>query len=291
LPQVGSRAHSGSRDPPIVGPLRPTRPDPVSIVSDDALVRVGVSACFMHPEDRPVFKGKRLVYLEESMVHWVASAGAIPWMVPTLPEDGSITADDLAAGLDGLLLHGGSDVCPRTYGEEPLRPEWEGDAFRDRYEIELLQAFLAAGKPILGICRGIQVLNVALGGTLWQDLPTQVDGPIRHRDHESYDLNFHPVDIRPGTALGSLYGATGEASVRVTVNSVHHQAIRDLADGLVVEATSPEDGLVEAVRLDDPGQWVLGVQWHPEFNRPTDHEVLDRRPLMALFLQACHRSR
>lgn len=251
-------------------------------------IRVGVSACFFHAEDRPVFKGKTLLYLEQSMVHWVASAGAVPWMVPTLPESGPLGVADLVGQLDGLLLHGGADVCPRTYGQEPLRPEWEGDEVRDRYEIALVEAFLAAGKPVLGICRGVQLLNVAMGGTLWQDLPSQLGGEVVHRDHEPYDRNRHDVELQPGTALGALYGvpATGDAR-RVTISSVHHQAVRDVGHDLVVEAVSADDGLVEALRLDRPGAWALGVQWHPEFTDPSDQTVLDRRPLMDAFLAAC----
>jgi putative glutamine amidotransferase len=252
-------------------------------------LRIGVSACFFHPEDRPVFKGKRLAYAEESMLHWVASAGAVPLLVPTLPAGAPLGVEHLVDALDGLLLHGGADVCPRTYGQEPLRPEWEGDAFRDAYELALVHAFTSVAKPVLGICRGIQLLNVACGGTLWQDLPTQVEGSARHRHQETYDRNLHQVDLLPGTSIGELYGLDGERR-RVTVNSVHHQAVRDLGDGLVVEAVSADDGIVEAVRLDDPDRWVRAVQWHPEFSDPTDSsgpELLDRRPLMAAFLDAC----
>lgn len=254
-------------------------------------LRIGVSACFFHPEDRPVFKHKRLLYVEESMVHWVASAGALPVMVPTLPAGGPLTVADLVADLDGLLLHGGADVCPRTYGQEPVRAEWEGDAVRDRYEIALVEACLAADTPILGICRGLQLLNVALGGTLWQDLPTQIDTPTVHRDQQTYDRNVHEVAILPGTVLGAAYGlgrpGVDDEAPLVEVSSVHHQAIREPADDLVVEAVSPTDGVIEAVRLDRSDRWVLGVQWHPEFSDPDlTPDLLDRRPLMTAFLDA-----
>jgi putative glutamine amidotransferase len=143
---------------------------------------------------------------------------------------------------------------------------------------------------VLGICRGIQLLNVARGGTLWQDLPSQLDGPTRHRHHETYDRNLHEVDLLPGTWIGDLYEVGAEPE-RVTVNSVHHQAVRELGDGLVVEAVSAHDGIVEAVRLDDPDRWVRGVQWHPEFSDPADPGLLDRRPLMGAFLDACRARR
>jgi putative glutamine amidotransferase len=254
-------------------------------------LRVGVSACFFHPEDRPVFKGKTLLYAEQSMLHWVASAGALPWIVPTLPTAGPVGPAELVADLDGLLLHGGADLCPRTYGEEPLRPEWEGDQIRDRYELALVEAFTAARKPVLGICRGIQLINVAFGGTLWQDLPSQRGGDVDHRVYETYDGNRHEVDLLTGGGLARLYGEGDDGTRRAMVSSVHHQAIRDVAPGLVVEAVSPVDEVVEAVRLDAADRWVLGVQWHPEFTDPSDTEVLDRRPLMSSFLDACRSSR
>ena len=247
--------------------------------------RIGISSCFFHPDPhRPIFTGKTLLYVEQSMVHWVAAGGALPYPVPTLPDrrQGPIT-DDLVADLDGLLLHGGSDVCPRTYGEEPLRPEWEGDEVRDRYEIELLLRFREAGKPVLGICRGSQVINVALGGTLHQDIASQVATERAHRDADLYDRNRHDVDIVAGSGLAALHpGVT-----RATVNSIHHQAVKDVGEGLVVEAVSSDDGVVEAVRLsgEDPTDYVVGVQWHPEFFDPADDGLLDTDPLRREFLE------
>ena len=272
--------------------------------------RIGVSACFFHPDPtRPVFKGKTLLYAEESMLDLFARSGALTYLLPRrstseLPASDPVdldpvgpTVEDYVADLDGLVLEGGSDVCPRTYGQEPLRPEWEGDEPRDRYEIDLIRAFLAAGKPVLGICRGIQILNVALGGTLYQDLATQIpDMPAdRHRDWERYDSVSHEVKVEPGSRLADLY----DGAARLRVNSVHHQAIRDLADGLVVEARSSSDGLIEAVRGRGPG-YVAGVQWHPEFVpvEPVDPgelaglgELAPARPLVDDFVAAADASR
>ena len=249
--------------------------------------RIGISACFFHPDpDRNLFKGKTLLYLEQSMAHWVQSGGAITYLVPTVRPGASLGTDDVVADLDGLLLHGGSDVCPRTYGEEPLRPEWEGDEIRDRYEIELVRAFHAAGKPVLGICRGHQVLNVAFGGTLYQDLVTQGVTERVHRDADAYDRNLHEVRVGPGTAFAALY----PGAETVLVNSVHHQGIRDVAADLVVEATSADDGVVEVVRHRDTlagGPYLVGVQWHPEFFEGVDDgSMLDNDPLLAEFLRA-----
>jgi putative glutamine amidotransferase len=257
----------------------------------------------MHPDDeRLIFKGKTLLYLEQSMAHWVQSGGALTYLVPTLAPGGPVTVADQVADLDGLLLHGGADVCPRSYGEEPLRPEWEGDEIRDRYEIALVRAFHGTGKPILGICRGAQILNVAFGGTLYQDITTQADEVARrfdadptsrgtdpdvrvHRSQERYDRNLHEVDLEDGSALAKLNRGAGT----VLVNSVHHQAVKDVGEGLVVEARSTDDGIVEALRLDDPlDRYVVAVQWHPEFFAGVDDGTMfDNAPMLAEFLTRC----
>jgi len=252
--------------------------------------RIGISACFFHADpQRPVFTGKTLQYVEQSIVHWVQSAGALALVIPS-PDGptrrGDVTLADYAALLDGLVLEGGSDMWPGSYGETPLRPEWTGDRVRDEYETALLRAFIEAGKPVLGVCRGLQVLNVAFGGTLYQDIGTQRPGARSHREAGLYDQNFHTIDLVAGTRLSSLYpGAT-----RVTVNSVHHQGIKDLAHGFVVEAVSSDDGVIEAVRWTGPS-YVAAVQWHPEFHDWTRGDLLAGDPLLADFLQATRNSR
>ncbi|MEZ5143230.1 MAG: gamma-glutamyl-gamma-aminobutyrate hydrolase family protein [Acidimicrobiales bacterium] len=247
--------------------------------------RIGISACRFPPDpDRPVFKGKTLLYLEQSMAWWVQAGGALTYLVPTANPGSPIRPDDYVADLDGLLLHGGSDVCPRSYGEEPLRPEWEGDEVRDRYELDLVRRFLAAGKPVLGICRGHQILNVAFGGTLWQDQREQGATEREHRSQERYDRNLHTVDLVAGSGLADLYGGEGV----VLVNSVHHQAVKELGDGLAVEAVSSDDGIVEALRVVAGDGWALGVQWHPEFFEGVDDgSMLDNGPILHSFLDAC----
>jgi putative glutamine amidotransferase len=209
-------------------------------------------------------------------------------MLPT--PAGDVTVDELLAEVDGLVLQGGSDVCPGSYGEEPLRPEWCGDPVRDAYEIELVRACMAAGKPVLGICRGMQVLNVALGGTLWQDIVTQNPGCSTHRDWDVYDTLCHEVRLEPGSWLSAWTGVDGAGRV----NSVHHQGVRTLGEGLRAEAVSVDDGIVEAVRYDPgggaspdaAGPFAYGVQWHPEFQNADDAALLDGRPVLAAFLRA-----
>ena len=238
--------------------------------------RVGVSASFFHP-DRPwsPYRGKRLLYIEEATLTYLHGAGALAYMVPTWRPESAVEPATLATDLDALLLSGGDDVAPESYGETPRDPAWRGDALRDAYELALIRAFMGANKPVLGICRGAQILNVALGGTLYQDIPTQLDGAACHRDTELDDALTHQVTFAGHAA--QLFGAS-----RAAVNSFHHQGIKALGRGLTVEARCVSDGLVEAIRLSEPGApWLVGVQWHPEWSAPGQ---LDPAPLIADFL-------
>ncbi len=247
-----------------------------------APLKLAVSACFFHADAaRPIFTGKTLEYIEQSVAHWVMSQGDLAVMVPA-PENAGRLAD-YAAWLDGLVLMGGSDVWPGSYGEAPLDPRWNGDRIRDEYEIALTRAFVAAGKPVFGVCRGLQLLNVAFGGTLYQDIATQSPTALKHRDAALYDRLFHRVVFEPGTGLAELYAGQPGA----TVNSVHHQAIKDLAPDFSVEARCPDDGTIEAVRWQG-SSYVAAVQWHPEFHAGVSEPALiDDAPLLADFRAAC----
>lgn len=243
--------------------------------------RIGISACFFHADpQRAIFKGKTLLYMVEPISDWLLTEGVLPILIPTLPTTSKLTLREYVAGLDALLLQGGADVAPQSYGEAPLRPEWGGDAVRDAYEIALVKEFRSQDKPILAICRGLQLLNVALGGTLYQDITLQVPGALVHRNWDIYDQNIHDVTFAPDSHLAKIYA--GKASHRI--NSVHHQGVKDLAPGLKVEARSAPDGIVEAVKWDGR-EYMLGVQWHPEFQSPLDKEpLLDPKPLLSTFL-------
>ncbi|WP_448191732.1 gamma-glutamyl-gamma-aminobutyrate hydrolase family protein [Azospirillum sp. sgz301742] len=189
-------------------------------------------------------------------------AGALPLLVPAL--GGGLDIDDLVARLDGLLFTGsGSNVEPHLYGGPPSAEGTLHDPARDATTLPLIRAALAAGVPLLGICRGFQELNVALGGTLHQRLH-EVPGLADHREDETAPLEVqygpaHPVTLTPGGVLARLAGRD-----EVRVNSVHGQGIDRLAPGLAVEATAP-DGLVEAVRVEGAPAFALAVQWHPEW--------------------------
>jgi putative glutamine amidotransferase len=247
--------------------------------------RLGVSACFFHADPkRNLFKGKTLLYAEESMLQWLMAGGAVPMLLPRA--GGALAPADLLDGIDGLVLQGGSDMSPRNYGEEPLRPEWEGDQARDVYEMELVRLCLAADKPVLGVCRGAQVLNVAMGGTLYQDLESLHPGGRVHRNWEIYDQHGHEIEIAPGSRLEHWY--TGHLRGPARVNSVHHQGLKTLGRGLVVEAHSAPDGVIEAIRYDadgpGPHPFAYGVQWHPEFVAAGEAGLLDPQVLLAGFL-------
>lgn len=251
----------------------------MSDASAGAGLCIGVSACFFHADPlRPIFKGKTLEYVEQSMAHYVMRQGALAYLLPTPPPGGGVVLADLVARMDGLVLQGGSDCSPTSYGEEPLDPRWSGDRFRDDYETALVHEFVRQGKPVLGICRGLQLLNVAFGGTLYQDIETQLPGALQHRDWDIYDGNHHDVMVADGTELAAIYGAGLHR-----INSVHHQSIKDVASGFVVEATCPDDGVIEAVRFASDEAWVYAVQWHPEFQTVGDG-LLDPDPLMRAFL-------
>ena len=171
-----------------------------------------------------------------------------------------VPLQELAAYAKGLVLCGGADVAPERYGEEVL-PHAHVDMTPERDEMEwsLLDAARHAQTPVWGVCRGLQVLNVYLGGSLWQDLPTQVPSQVDHTVADTPDVLAHTVRVlEPEAPLGERL-----ARDVPMVNSRHHQAVNRLAEGLVPVALSP-DGLVEAAFLDDGGWWVRGVQWHPE---------------------------
>ena len=249
---------------------------------------IGVSARIYYPETPVLDLGgvwtKTLHYLEQSVAQWLIRGGALPVMIPAVDKQSVVQSDELhlshyAESLDGLVLQGGNDVAPESYGEAPLNMAWRGDPVRDHYETELIRAFHCAGKPIFGICRGLQMLNVAFGGTLWQDIETQQPHALPHFRPDLYEHNVHKVEILPHTHLSDLYPTLRHGSV----NSIHHQAIRALAPDFVVEARSPDDEVIEAIRHKGCG-YIAAVQWHPEFRHRNSEVTFDDSPMLRDFL-------
>lgn len=188
----------------------------------------------------------------------VQMAGGIPVILPTAGTSGAEgEGEGLLDRLDGLLLSGGYDVDPALFGEEKHNDTVEIDAGRDDAEMPLIHAALKRDMPILAICRGIQALNVALGGTLFQDIPSQLSTSIRHSQAEARGMATHSANICAGSRLRQILGAGV-----IEVNSFHHQALNSVAAPLRVTATAP-DGVIEAVEMDE-ANFVVGVQWHPE---------------------------
>jgi putative glutamine amidotransferase len=198
----------------------------------------------------------------------VLAAGGLPVVLPSLDPDLAASA---VAGLDGLVLTGGGDVDPSRYGAAPQPECGPPDAARDSWELALVAAGRAATVPILGICRGAQVLNVAYGGTLVQHLTDRGDGG--HDDLERAAEEVHRIDVVVGSRLHQVMGTDA-----VRTNTLHHQSVDDIGDGLVASGVA-DDGVIEAV--ESPDGPVLGVQWHPEL-------LLDRAAHAALFAWVVH---
>ena len=208
---------------------------------------------------------KESVWMLPGYLEGIRQAGGIPVILPFTSDKDEL--DQLAKMCDGFLFTGGHDVSPELYSEKPINDSVISCKERDEMESWYLQYAINYDKPVLGICRGIQFINAALGGTLYQDLPSQHPSETQHHQCPPYDKPVHRVDLM---AEGSLAKLLKKKSL--CVNSYHHQAIKKLADKLNVMAVS-EDGITEAVEM--PGKrFVWAVQWHPEFSWQRDEDCL-----------------
>lgn len=186
----------------------------------------------------------------------VLASGGVPIMLPFAEEDACI--EELAEMCDGFVFTGGQDVSPEIYGETVKFDNVGCCKKRDALELALLEKALQQDKSILGVCRGVQFINAALGGTLYQDLPREISSPLEHHQTPPYDVPIHTVELTPGTPLYTLSGKE-----EIAVNSYHHQAIKTLSPKLACMATA-SDGIMEAVYMLGK-KFVFAVQWHPEF--------------------------
>lgn len=244
-------------------------------------IKIGVSSCFMPPDpNRGVFPPKTLLYLEREMALYLSGQGAFPYLIPDLPDD---LLDEFLKDMDGFVFQGGTDVSPKNYGEELItgsdgQTTWPGDPTRDTYELNLLKKIQETKKPILGICRGAQIINVGLGGTLYQDIETQKKDPLTHRDPKKYDQVHHPITIVEDGILAKIYDEEIKSEKNLIINSIHHQGVKDLGKNLRMECYSTSDRVIEAISSIDSKeneQFILGVQWHPEFNFNFDEKQID----------------
>jgi putative glutamine amidotransferase len=205
-----------------------------------------------------------------SYVEELRKVGAVPWVIPLIPHDGD-TLGEIFARLDGVFITGGVDVDPTRYGEEKSPLCGTTDPDRDAVELMLLKHATERRLPVLAVCRGIQILNVLGGGTLYQDVTAMVPAALKHDyfptpEQPSRKYLAHDVTVKAGSKLGAILG-----DGLVPVNSMHHQAIKDLAPGLAPTAFAP-DGIIEGVE-GTGDQYVIAVQWHPE-------ELTDTQPGM-----------
>jgi putative glutamine amidotransferase len=221
--------------------------------------------------------GVERLRLNQSYVHALESAGLIPLVIPPLAD--LRMADHVLDTVHGLVLTGGEDVDPARYGVSRHAETYPSHGRRDDFELALCTAAQRARVPTLAICRGIQIANVALGGTLVQHIPSDVPNALSHDGHKARDERVHQVRVTPDAKLAIALRAT-----TLQVNSSHHQSIDRIGNGLRVTATAP-DGIIEGIEWPEYDWWMLGVQWHPEELVDTA-EPWDRN-LFAAFAAAC----
>ena len=209
--------------------------------------------------------------MSQRYVMTLTNAGAIPWLIPLVDDE---TLRGVYDALDAVFLPGGADIDPVSYGKAPHPLCDKTDRERDRVELALARWAMEEGKPLLGVCRGMQLINLAAGGTLFQDIAEQMPHALKHDyfpfSGQSFTRDYlaHEVSVVQGTRLAGVFGAG-----QLRVNSMHHQGVRDIGEGLIVSATAP-DGLVEGLESAN-GSYVVAVQWHPE--ALTDSQSAARR--------------
>jgi putative glutamine amidotransferase len=238
---------------------------------------IGISASLLTIE-KGCLLGRERSFVGHDYIRAVQQSGGVPLVLPIISDE-SVILQQLEL-IDGLLLSGGYDVQPVFYGEEPLPLLEEICPQRDVYEMALIKGAHQAGKPILGVCRGLQLLNVAFGGTLYQDLSQHSVSVLQHSQKAKVEVATHTVDIMDSTLLRDVFNQSN-----LRTNSFHHQAVKQLAPGFRANAKA-SDGIIEGIEKEDA--FVLGVQWHPEL-------MFEQHPCMLrlfqAFVEAAHKRR
>ncbi|MDK2856255.1 MAG: putative glutamine amidotransferase [Bacillota bacterium] len=216
-------------------------------------------------------------YLNDPVAEAILLAGGLPWPMPVVSME---VLPEILARAHGVLLPGGEDVDPAAYGEAPEPQLGPVNAERDACELALARLAWERHLPIFGICRGAQVLNVARGGSLIQDIPSAVAGALGHRQGEPYDRPVHSARVDAASRLARILGQS-----ELEVNSMHHQSVKVPGRGLKVVAWAP-DGVVEGIESQDPDRFALGVQWHPEYMVDPVSGSEAMRRLFAAFIAA-----
>ncbi len=233
------------------------------------MTRIGILA-HIDAGDLRLAPGKERLCINQDYISSVLQTGGVPLILPYVTELSTIKSQ--LDAVDGILLSGGHDVSPHHYDEEPIQQLGQLCVERDEYEIHVIRLALERNLPIFAICRGIQILNVALGGSLYQDIAHQMSSTLQHWQQAKGYVASHSVDIVPDTLLHSI---TAQSTLKV--NSFHHQAINRLAPQLKINARA-RDGAIEGVELPQ-SRWVVGVQWHPE-------RMLEHHPVMQRLFNA-----
>jgi putative glutamine amidotransferase len=221
--------------------------------------------------------GKEKYHIQQADTEAIIQAGGLPIMLPHLTNEDDI--DQIAERIDGLYATGGYDVDPTLFGEEPHPNLGTVIPSRDAFELALIQKVLELDKPILGVCRGTQILNVAVGGDMYQDIPTQIEGNVlQHQQKAPSEHGSHFVDVKEGSLLHRL-----TESEKLKVNSRHHQANRSVPESFLISGTA-SDGVVEAIESKEH-HFVLGLQWHPE-NMAVASDIPSQK-IFKGFIEAC----
>ncbi len=237
-------------------------------------VKIGIAGNYLRVDAQNEFGGAERCYVNRDYVDSLLDAGAVPVILPPMVED----VDTLLDGLDGLVLSGGYDVDPKLYGQDTKPTCGYTDRSVDLFYLAIIKEAEKRNLPVFGICKGIQAMNVAYGGTLHQDINSEVEGSLQHVQSAKRCFGTHDIQIEPGSFLYEVFGDT------IRVNSYHHQSVADVAQGFKVCARA-NDGIVECIEKEE-GSFMVAVQFHPEMMAAFQDE--DMQKLFRAFVKVCH---